>query len=607
MELEGNPVEFDRHGLPLRYKLPLLISVLLAALVAACVIVAYHEVRESAMRAANERLQRIASDLAQLTRSGTGARQTTIARVTGQPALIAALQNRQVDDSAALRVLRQLRTAQDSSLPIELWNTQGERIARDGPEQLWATAEPAVVATPRSSDSLRFHPFVIRENHAYYWITVPVQAQGRRIGTVAQLRRLGSPQTEANIARLFGSDIRIAFADSTMKEWVSVSGRVIREPKPPLGVGPQLDYSMTDNSHIGYFAKIDGTPWSVVVETPVSTVLARPRAFVRQIIAISLVLLAIGTVAAWLLAQYVTAPLAQLTRAATRIAKGDYAQRVSSDRGDELGAVAFAFNAMAEKVDHAISEAERSRSAALAASNAKSEFLATMSHEIRTPINAMIGYADLLEYGVGGPVTPTQQEHVQRIKRSGRHLVGLVDDVLDFAKIESGQLRVNPQNASALAAVETAASLLLPLIREKGLDLQVDPIPAELSYFGDPQRVEQILVNLISNAVKFTEPGGRIRVRATHAKTNGSARTIFIIEDNGIGIAEDHLARIFEPFVQGEQGYTRRKGGSGLGLTISRRLARLMRGDVDAAGNREQGAMFTLTLPAGSTGASPRG
>lgn len=598
MEQEGNPVEFGRRGLPIRYKLPLLISGLLLALVAACVIVAYHEVRDSAVRAANERLHRTASDLAQLTRSGTGARHALTNRISSEPAVVSALLNRRINDSAALAVIGELRTVQDSGLPIELWNTQGERIVSEGADELWTAVEPPATATPIPGDSLRYHPFVIRENHAYFWVTIPVTWQQRRIGTIAQLRRVGSPQTESSIGALFGRDLRIAFADSTMKEWVSVGGMVIREPKPPLETGPQIDYSANGDSHIGYFAKIAGTPWSIVVETPIETVLARPRAFLRKILLISVVLLAIGTAAAWLLALYVTAPLAQLTGAATRIARGDYTQRINSDRGDELGAVAHAFNAMAIKVDQAIEEAEASRSAAHDASNAKSEFLATMSHEIRTPINAMIGYADLLEFGVSGPVTSGQQEQIGRIKRSGRHLVGLVDDVLDFAKLESGQLRVHKQQASALAAVETATSLLLPLVHERGLELQVEPISAELRYFGDPQRVEQILVNLISNAVKFTEPGGRIRIRVVPVVTNGSSKTVFTIEDNGIGIAPDNLARIFEPFVQGEQGYTRKKGGSGLGLTISRRLARLMHGDVEAAGTPDQGAIFTLTLPA---------
>lgn len=598
MELEGNPVEFDRSGLPLRYKLPLLISVLLLALLAACVLLAYHEVRDSAVRAANERLQRVASDLAQLTRAGTGARQTLANRLAAEPALVSALLNRRIDDSAALGVMRRLRTAQDSSLPIELWNAQGERIARDGPQQLWATVEPPAIRAPANSDSLRFHPFVLRDGRAYYWVTIPVSVRGTRLGSIAQLRRVGSPQTEANIARLFGSDLKIAFADSTLKNWISVSGTVISEPKPSLGEGPRIDYDSTGEPNIGYFARIAGTPWSVVVETPLTTVLERPHIFLRRILLVSIALLALGIAAAWLLARYVTAPLAQLTRAATHIARGDYTQRVPADRADELGAVGHAFNAMAEKVHHAIAVAEKSRSEAIAASGAKSEFLATMSHEIRTPINAMIGYADLLAYGIAGPVTAGQQEQITRIKRSGRHLVGLVDDVLDFAKLESGQLRVHPQPASALAAVETATSLLFPLAQEKGLQLEIQPIAADLHYFGDPQRVEQILVNLISNAVKFTEPGGSIRVGAARQASNGSSSMVFTIEDNGIGIAPDHLGKIFEPFVQGEQGYTRTKGGSGLGLTISRRLARLMHGEVLADGSTENGAKFTLVLPA---------
>ncbi|HET7228377.1 MAG TPA: PAS domain-containing sensor histidine kinase [Longimicrobium sp.] len=238
-------------------------------------------------------------------------------------------------------------------------------------------------------------------------------------------------------------------------------------------------------------------------------------------------------------------------------------------------------------------EAERQRAAAEEANRAKSSFLAVMSHELRTPLNAIAGYVQLLEMGIHGPVTPPQREALDRIARSQNHLLRLINDVLNLARIESGRVEFSIAPVGLPELMAQVTPMVEPQMAAKSLAFAVD-VPPGTTVLADREKVEQILINLLGNAIKFTPPGGRVWVEAV--REPGSVRVR--VCDSGIGIPPEKQAAVFEPFVQVDAGRTGRSEGSGLGLAISRDLARGMGSELSLESEVGKGSAFTLTLPA---------
>jgi PAS domain S-box-containing protein len=230
-----------------------------------------------------------------------------------------------------------------------------------------------------------------------------------------------------------------------------------------------------------------------------------------------------------------------------------------------------------------------------AANRAKSSFLAMMSHELRTPLNAIAGYAQLLQMGIHGPVTAEQRHAIDRIQASQQHLLTLIDDVLIQAKLEIGSISYERTRVGVHGAVAGAEALLAPQAEARQIAIRSDACAQDVAVLADEERVRQILLNLLANAIKFTEPGGRVEISCAPTESNVAIR----VRDSGIGIAADMLNTIFEPFVQVRSDHARSAEGTGLGLAISRALARGMDGDVTVESEPGVGSTFTLTLPAG--------
>jgi PAS domain S-box-containing protein len=246
---------------------------------------------------------------------------------------------------------------------------------------------------------------------------------------------------------------------------------------------------------------------------------------------------------------------------------------------------------------------ERQRAMAEEANRAKSTFLAVMSHELRTPLNAIGGYVQLLEMGIHGPVTPEQLEALSRIDRSQRHLLRLINDVLNLARIEAGRVEYHLDDVPLSEVVSGVALMVEPQLAAKEIGFSVHVGPGEVAR-ADREKTQQIVLNLLGNATKFTPEGGRVVVDAFR-RADRPGDVFLRVTDTGPGIPAEMLGSIFEPFVQVDTSHTRRGQGTGLGLAISRDLARGMGGDLHAESVVGEGSSFTLTLPRPPAGEAP--
>jgi PAS domain S-box-containing protein len=240
----------------------------------------------------------------------------------------------------------------------------------------------------------------------------------------------------------------------------------------------------------------------------------------------------------------------------------------------------------------AIEDARRV-AAAEAANRAKTEFLTAMSHELRTPLNAIGGYADLLALGIGGQLSDEQKGFIERLRRSQQHLLAIITDLLNFGRIEAGELTYEIERVQLSTSIDAVLTMVGPQAVAKQVTLEPGDCPADVIALADRAKLEQILLNLLTNAVKFTRGGGRISVSC---EADGD-RAALAVRDTGVGIPADKLEAIFEPFVQVGRSLTTGHEGTGLGLAISRDLARAMGGDIVAESAVGEGSVFTVKLP----------
>ena len=347
---------------------------------------------------------------------------------------------------------------------------------------------------------------------------------------------------------------------------------------------------------------LGAAPWVVALFLPESAYLAsaQRRITVARTVTglLTLLLVGLGFASAKLLVQ----DISRLSAAVSRLAEGDFSVRVPIRNKDEVGLLGENFNRMANQLEHRTAALVEARLQAEAASKAKSDFLSVLSHEVRTPLNAVIGFSDLILEE--GGLSADHAGSVSAIRRAGNQLLRMLNDMLDFTKLEAGRVEVDLQAVDLLSVVAEVVETATPEAVRKGLEIVIETmghVPEMLVLDGP--KLRQILVNLVFNAVKFTPQGGvHLTVEFNRTPQSQSGNLMVMVEDTGIGIRPEVRERLFKPFSQGDASVTRRFGGTGLGLAISRHMANACGGELSECSPGNGGACFVLSLPAQQDG-----
>lgn len=530
------------------------------------------------------------------------ARDTALHRVLRRPSASA-------DTAEAQAVIARLRLPSDSGMPIELLDLAGRRVTfvgNDLPVGPTLDVPGDTVSSPRhvrpglsalsNIDSLRVGRLYITDGRSYFWIAMPVREGRRTLGYILQQRRIATnPQAERTIRELSGDSVAGYYHNADGTGWTSFGGAPAAAPNTTVvprkrpGVGRVL------------FAEqaIEGTPLVVAMETSQRSVLARPGLTIRWLSVFAVVLTLLAAAFAWLVGRAVARPLQRISAAAEEVARGDYGTRVPTTGTHEIASLADRFNRMAVQIGDSRTalvrredELRLTAEAAKSASQAKSDFLAAMSHELRTPLNAIGGYTELLELGVRGPITDEQRRDLERIRISQQHLLNLIGSVLDLSRIERGHVAYDLTAVDVAGLLAGLEPLVSPQAAAKRHTLHFESLEPGLTAVADAEKLRQILLNLVSNAIRHTPEGTRIMVSARSHAPHGVE---IVVRDNGPGIPVERHQEVFEPFVQLDRSLINSAGGIGLGLAISRDLARGMGGDLEIM-RSDVGACFAVRL-----------
>ena len=409
---------------------------------------------------------------------------------------------------------------------------------------------------------------------------------------------------------------------------VDERGRVLAHPDEGLFKEPQLkDYSnnpavrnvldrketekspglldYTDNQHVAWLSygiRLDNK-WIVIALQKKDEVLEKERAFWTVAMSVALIAVIIVSTLIGLLATRILKPITELTEASKTLSKGEWSQHVQVKYQDELGTLASAFNQMSKQLRVSFSiletkneEAQKARSEAEEANKAKSVFVANMTHELRTPLNAIIGYSEMLQEEAEDNGNEELIPDLKKISSAGKHLLALINDVLDFSKVEAGRMELYLENVDINHVLKEVIDTISPLVEKNSNQLQVDCPPKLGSMYTDVTKVRQCLFNLLSNASKFTEQG-ILGLTVKRYTKNDKEWVTFQVNDTGIGMTQEQIGKLFQAFMQADSSTTRKYGGTGLGLVITKQFCQMMGGEIMVTSEFGKGSTFAMHLP----------
>jgi two-component system, NtrC family, sensor kinase len=485
---------------------------------------------------------------------------------------------------------------------------QESRVEMIRPQELGDHSSDEAFVQARGGTSFFSPVYFVRQSEPYMHIAVPIEPfAGEVIGVlIAEVNlkyiwevisqiKVGQTGYAYVVSRegdlIAHPDISLVLQKRNLRNLGQVQAALADAPGP-FAAQPNL----AGQKVFPAYAAIPELGWAVLVERPTAEAYAPLYASILRTSVFLLVGLGMAALASFLIGRRVIRPVEVLRQGAAQIGAGTLGHRIAIHTGDELEVLATEFNRMAAQLQESYAGLEQKveeRTRELESANKhKSQFLANMSHELRTPLNGIQGYTELIMDGIYGEVPEKIKEVMGRIQQSGNRLLGLINAVLDLSKIEAGRITLSLVDYSMQGVVQTVFMAVEPLAAEKHLALRVT-VPPDLPVGkGDEQRITQVLTNLVGNAIKFTEVG-EVGVQVT--STNGAF--MVAVSDTGAGIAEADQQKVFEEFQQADSSNTRKKGGTGLGLTIAKKIIEMHGGRIWVESSLGAGSTFQFTLP----------
>jgi signal transduction histidine kinase/DNA-binding response OmpR family regulator len=336
---------------------------------------------------------------------------------------------------------------------------------------------------------------------------------------------------------------------------------------------------------------------TVYLQSDLGAIRERLRTYAALLPVVVAIALSVALFLSGILQRMISRPILNLLAVEKQVSRDrDYTLRAEPEGNDEVGKLIDGFNEMLTEIRARDAELQIAKEKAESASKTKSAFLANMSHELRTPLNAIIGYSEMLQEDAADNGHDDLLPDLQKVHSAGRHLLELINDILDLSKIEAGKMELSYERFELAPLVEQLASTVKPLLEQNGNKLTIELKEGVRDMVADPMRVRQVLLNLLSNATKFTK-NGTVSLTVSRTQERGAEWMDFAVRDTGIGMNEEQVGKLFQAFVQADSSTTRQYGGTGLGLAISQRFALMMGGFIEVVSQEGRGTTFTLRLP----------
>lgn len=584
-------------------KLPVTMVLLLLAAFGAMAVASYFVMRQAVVAIAAERLEQAAGQMAGVLGNSSRQRLALMQTLMRNSEVRGYL--RAPDPSRAEAAAAAMRTYLGNAAEIgnvELWDPAGRRLLAAGATFAEATG-PALDMLKAELQAIDT-PVIGKLRHEgadaiVYAVGSRLADAGSPTGYIVERRRLANPaqtqQTMALLAGLIGGQASIVIGNADGGAWTNLSRPVAGPPIDISSTSGLLEYQRPGMPRtFARAARVVSTPWQVIVEFPQDTVLAPADRLVRGSAVIALVLLTIAAIIGWMLSRLLTTPLRQVTEVAEAVAESRPSVHIDFKRQDELGRLAESFNTMAEKVERARAELEHRvevRTAELSAANRELEaFSYSVSHDLRAPVRAIAGFVQILEEDHSEKLDAEGRRSLERVKVNARRMGHLIDDLLAFSQIGRTPMVRQRVDMSELAqsVVDEAVRTSAP----RAIDFTIQALPPAV---GEPSLINQVFVNLVANAVKFTGRRERASIKIG-SLPDGAGATAYFVRDNGAGFDMRHAGKLFGVFQRLHK--PEDFEGTGVGLAIIDRVITRHGGRVWAEGKVDEGATFYFTLPA---------